>query len=41
MLEESVLLSKVSPFTAGFADRYSGSAVAPKEVLEAWRCLCS
>jgi hypothetical protein len=41
MLEESVLLSQVSPFTAGLADRYSGSAVTPKEVIEAWRCLCS
>jgi hypothetical protein len=41
MLGESVLLSQVSPFTTGLAGRYSGSAVAPKEVMEAWRCLCS
>jgi hypothetical protein len=30
MLVESVLLSQVSPFTAGHTDRYSGSAVAPE-----------
>jgi len=42
MLDQSVLLSQVSPFAVGLvAVRYSGSAVVPKEVMGAWRGLCS
>jgi len=40
MLDAFVLLSQVSPFIYPRAD-YSGSAVVPTEVMEAWRSLYS
>jgi hypothetical protein len=42
MLDVFVLLSTgVSFHGRPVAVRYSGSAVVPKEVMEAWRGLCS